>query len=198
MSNKYIQILCLCYAFHVLNSHLFPEHTDAYETSLLSSQNSEIFSLNRVLGFDSTWQYSLFHKSLLLLFMLAQLETNMQEENPGEMQSCCLFHRNLPFMMGSFLLSPLSGAVHCLAIAVQSRVLWVRCFGGDGAFLFCQQTVVTGSAELCCEATALERSSVVFHACRNHFDCRADLNLGQRLVWSFLSTDSVLRLWDRE
>ena len=45
----------------------------------------------------------------------------MQEENPGEMQSCCLFHSNLSLRNGEFLLAPLSGAVHCPAIMVQSR-----------------------------------------------------------------------------
>lgn len=71
------------------------------------SHNSEILSLNRLLDFHSTWQYSLLHKPY---FHTGRFERNMQEESPGEMRSCCQFHGNLPFL-SRFVLSRLSGAV---------------------------------------------------------------------------------------
>lgn len=61
-----------------------------------------------------------------------------------------------------------------------------ECWLGHQGFLSGWQTVITGAAELCHEATALKRSSVVFHACRNQFDCRADLNLGNALGLNFV------------
>lgn len=100
----------------------------------------------------------------------------MQEEYTEEC-TCCLFHSRLPFGTGSFLLARavLVQLERCRAAVVG------ECWLGHQGFLSAQQTVVTGAAQLCREATALKRSNVVFHACRNQFDCRADMDLGSAL-----------------
>lgn len=116
-------------------------------------------------------------------------EANREEEYTEEC-TCCLFHSRLPFGARSFLLAQavLVQLEKCRAAVVG------ECWFGHQGILSGRQTVITGAAQLCHEATALKRSSVVFHACRNQFDCRADLNLGNALGFNLLSTTSVSRL----
>lgn len=94
------------------------------------------------------------------------------------MQSCCLFHK-VTLWDGEFLLAPHSGAMHCPAITVQSR--------GDVSAVTGASSFVSTPWVLdplgCAVKPQLWKDPVwCFVARRNHFDCRAGLNLGQRLV----------------
>lgn len=132
-----------------------------------------------------------------LIFTLADLREICKKKVLGRCGPVASFTETCPSWAGLCCLGSLERFLRRTAPRSRGWALQLRWWQGLPLLSAAPEGWIS-PAHSCWEAAALQRSRVVFWAFRNHFDYRADLNLGWCLVWSFLSTKSVLRLWDGE